>query len=126
MRRGYGWIVAILGVLLLVGVVFGAYNWGVSEGLERSGEATEVVRYVGHGWGFPFGFLFFPLFFLLLLLFAFKGFGWRRGWGHDGNGEHGPGGPGGPGRQRWEQHFEDWHRRQHEVGGSHGAGGEPA
>jgi len=123
MRRGPGIAAAILAILLLVGVGIGAYNWGVTEGLERSGEATEVVRYVGHGFGFPFGLLFIiPLIFLAL--FAFKGFGWRRHWDHD----HGPGGPGaGGGPSRWEQGFEDWHRRQHQTGGgSSGAGGEPA
>ena len=74
MRRGFGWGAAILVVLLLVGVGIGAYNWGVTEGLERTGEGVEVVRYVGgHGFGFfPF-FLFFPLFFLALFLLALLG-----------------------------------------------------
>jgi hypothetical protein len=125
MRRGGGIAAAILGILVLVGVGIGAYNWGVSEGLERSGEAVEVVRYVGgHGFGF-FPFFLFPLFFLAL--FAFKGFGWRRHWNHDhGPGGHGPGGHGPGGLGRWEQGFEDWHRRQHEVGGGQSAGGEEA
>lgn len=132
MRRGFGWGAVILTVLLLVGVGIGAYNWGVSEGLDQSGKAVEVVRYVGgHGFGFfPF-FLIFPLFFLAL--FAFKGAMWRRHWGgHDhvpgghGHADHGPGNHG-----RWEQGFEDWHRKQHEVGeagrtGGSGSGGEPA
>ncbi len=122
MRRGFGWGAAILVVLLLVGVGIGAYNWGVTEGLERTGEGVEVVRYVGgHGFGFfPF-FLFFPLFFLAL--FAFKGAMWRRHWDHDGGhgpGEHGPGGHG-----RWEQGYEEWHRRQHESGGGSGVQGPP-
>src|SRR5918996_5501088 len=95
MRRGFGWGAAILGILLLVGVGLGAYNWGLTEGLERSGEGVEVVRYIGgHGFGvFPF-FLLFPLFFLAL--FAFRGAMWRRHGDHHG---HGPGGdgPGGPG-----------------------------
>jgi hypothetical protein len=120
MRRGFGWGAAILGILLLVGVGIGAYNWGVSDGIEQSGKAVEVVRYVGgHGFGFfPF-FLFFPLFFLAL--FAFKGAMWRRHGGHDH--PHGGRGP-------WEHRFEDWHRQQHEVGGGGvgggGAGGEPS
>lgn len=121
MRRGFGWGAAILVVLLLVGVGIGAYNWGVTEGLERTGEGVEVVRYVGgHGFGFfPF-FLFFPLFFLAL--FAFKGAMWRRHWDHDGGpgGHHGPGGHG-----RWEQGYEEWHRRQHESGGEAGGQGPP-
>jgi hypothetical protein len=122
MRRGFGWGAAILVTLLLVGVGVGAYNWGVTEGLERSGEGVEVVRYIGgHGFGFfPF-FLLFPLFFLAL--FAFKGAIWRRHWDHDGGpgGHHGPGHHGG-----WEQGYEEWHRRQHESGGGSSSGGEPS
>jgi hypothetical protein len=130
MRRGFGLGAAILVVLLLVGVGIGAYNWGVSDGIDQSGKAVEVVRYVGGHGGFGFFpfFLFFPLIFLAL--FAFKGAMWRRHWDHDGGpgGHHGPGGHG-----RWEQGFEDWHRKQHEVGtggtdpgGEPSAGGEPA
>ena len=122
MRRGFGVGAAILVILLVVGIGIGAYNWGLNDGIDQSGKAVEVVRYVGHGgFGFfPF-FLFFPLIFLAL--FAFKGAMWRRhgGYGH-GPGGHGPGGHG-----RWEQGFEDWHRKQHEVGtGGADAGGEPA
>jgi hypothetical protein len=124
MRRGFGLGAAILVVLLLVGVGIGAYNWGVSDGIDQSGKAVEVVRYVGGHGGFGFFpfFLFFPLIFLAL--FAFKGAMWRRHWDHDGGpgGHHGPGGHG-----RWEQGFEDWHRKQHEVGtGGTDAGGQPS
>ena len=121
MRRGFGLGAAILVVLLLVGIGIGAYNWGVSDGLDQSGKAVEVVRYVGgHGGFFPF-FLFFPLIFLAL--FAFKGAMWRRHGDHG----HGPGGHGPGGHGRWEQGFEDWHRKQHEVGtGGSDAGGEPS
>jgi hypothetical protein len=122
MRRGFGLGAAILVVLLLVGIGIGAYNWGVSDGLDQSGKAVEVVRYVGgHGFGFfPF-FLFFPLIFLAL--FAFKGAMWRRHGDHG----HGPGGHGPGGHGRWEQGFEDWHRKQHQVGtGGSDAGGEPS
>ena len=122
MRRGFGLGAAILVVLLVVGIGIGAYNWGLSDGIDQGGKAVEVVRYVGHGgFGFfPF-FLFFPLIFLAL--FAFKGAMWRRHGGH-GPGGHGPGG----GHGRWEQGFEDWHRRQHEVGtgGGGSSGGEPS
>jgi hypothetical protein len=130
MRRGFGLGAAILVVLLLVGIGIGAYNWGVSDGLDQSGKAVEVVHYVGrHGGFFPF-FLFFPLIFLAL--FAFKGAMWRRHGDH-GHGGHGPGGHGPGSHSRWEQGFEDWHRKQHEVstggsdaGGEPSAGGEPA
>jgi hypothetical protein len=122
MRRGFGWGAAILVILLVVGVAIGAYNFGVDEGLQQTGSQVEVVRYVGgHGFGFfPF-FLFFPLFFLAL--FAFKGAMWRRHWDHDHG--HGPGGQHGPGG-RWEQGYEEWHRRQHESGGGSSSGGEPS
>ena len=122
MRRGFGLGAAILVVLLLVGIGVGAYNWGVNEGIDQSGKAVEVVRYVGGHGGFGFFpfFLFFPLFFLAL--FAFKGAMWRRHGDHNGPGGHGPGG-----HSRWEQGFEDWHRKQHDVGtGGPDAGGQPS
>lgn len=129
MRRGFGWGAAILVVLLIVGVAIGAYNVGLDEGLQQSGN-VEVVRYIGgHGFGFfPF-FLFIPLFFLAL--FAFKGAMWRRhGESHGGHGPgdggHGPGGPGFGDHHGWEQGYEEWHRRQHESGGGTSAGGEPS
>ena len=125
MRRGFGLGAAILVILLLVGVGIGAYNVGLDEGIQQAGNGVEVVRYVGHhGFGFfPF-FLFFPLFFLAL--FAFKGAMWRRHGDHG----HGPGGHGPGGHGRWEQGFEDWHRKQHEAKeegrtGGADAGGEP-
>jgi hypothetical protein len=123
MRRGFGFGAVLLVVLLLVGIGIGAYNWGLSDGIDQSGKAVEVVRYVGgHGFGFfPF-FLFFPLFFLAL--FAFKGAMWRRHGEHHGPWGQGPGGrvPG----AHWEQGYEEWHRRQHEAGGGSSSGGEPA
>lgn len=121
MRRGFGWGAAILGVLLLVGVGIGGYNWGLNDGIEQGGNAVEVVRYVGgHGFGFfPF-FLLFPLFFLAL--FAFRGAMWRRHGDH----HHGPGGHGPGGHGPWEQGYEEWHRRQHESGGGSSSGGEPS
>ena len=126
MRRGYGWGAAILVILLLVGIGIGAYNRGVSEGLERAADGVEVVRHVGgHGFGFfPFfPFLLFPL--LFLALFAFKGAWSGRRWDHDHDHQHGPGAHGGHGP--WEGRFEDWHRRQHEGdAGAASAGGEPS
>ena len=127
MRRGFGWGAAILGILLLVGVAIGAYNWGLTEGLERSGEGVEMVRYIGDPvFGFPPFFILFPLFFLAL--FAFKGAMWRRHWDHHGEpGEHhGPGGHGPGGHGRWVHGYEEWHRRQHESGGGSSSGGEPS
>jgi hypothetical protein len=105
MRRGMWIAVAVLVILGAIAVGVTAYNAGVAQGIEESGRAGEVVRVVGPGgWGFPFGFLLFPLFFIgffFLLRAAF----WGRRWG-------GPG-PGG----RWgsrDEMVEQWHRRLHE------------
>lgn len=129
MRRGM-WIgVALLVILALVGVGIGAYNAGLHQGIEDSDRAVEVVRVVGHGWGFPFGLILFPLFLIGIVLLVRGAFG-RRHWG--GPGHHGPGsgwGPGGGGGRA--AMLEEWHRRMHgEGGGSPSgeprAGGEPA
>jgi hypothetical protein len=106
MRRGMWIAVLILVVLGAIAAGVGAYNAGLAEGLEESGRAGEVVRVVGPGyggWGFPFGFLLFPLFFFGIF-FLIRGAFWGRRWG-------GPG-AGGPGH--WRSGFEEWHRRQHE------------
>jgi hypothetical protein len=111
MRRGMGIGLVILLVLAGIGIGVAAYNTGLSQGLEESGRAVEVVRVVGHG-GFPFGLILFPLF--IIGFFALmRGMFWRR-WG--GPGHEGHWGPGGKGAA-----FEEWHRRQHEdrtTGGS--------
>jgi hypothetical protein len=65
MRRGMWIAVVLLAILAAVGIGIGAYNWGVTEGLQESGRSVEVVRYHGHGF-FPFGFLFPLLFFFFL------------------------------------------------------------
>jgi hypothetical protein len=113
MRR-WSWLVAVL-LLALAGVAIGvsAYHAGQTHGLEQAGKAVEVVRVYRPGF-FPFGLLFFPLFFfgIIALLRAAT---WRRRWAM-----HGPEGRehwAGPGS--WKGHgsdrFEEWHRRQHEA-----------
>lgn len=109
MRRSM-WIGALLLVIVaLLAVGVGAYNWGLTEGLERADSGVEVVRVVGGHGGFPFGLILFPLFFIGIFALM-KGAFWARAgrWGdHDhGGGDHGP----------WASRFEDWHRRQHEEG----------
>jgi hypothetical protein len=98
MRRGFGIWAVILLILVAVGVGIGAYNWGVSEGLEQSGRAVETVRYY-HGPGFfPFGLILFPL--LIFGFFALmRGAFWGRHWGdhHHGSGR-----------------LEEYHRELHE------------
>src|SRR3712207_929901 len=63
-RRGWTIALAIVGVLVVVGVAFGAWNAGVDEGIRRGAEAGQVVEVVGRGyghggWGFPFGLILF-------------------------------------------------------------------
>jgi hypothetical protein len=112
MLRGVVIGLVILMIVAGVAIGVGAYNWGLSVGLEQTAEGAEVVRVVdGPGWGFPFGLILFPLF--LFGIFALmRGLFWSRRW--DGRGW-------GPGRWRDENHpgwamFDDWHRRQHEAG----------
>jgi hypothetical protein len=113
-------LVAVLGG---IAIGIGAYNAGVSHGLAQADHATQVVRVVGPGFGFPFGLFLFPLFFLGVFALARGVFG-RHRWA-------------GPGHEHWwsgsvpegrRARFEDWHRRQHDqAAGDHpGAGGEPA
>jgi hypothetical protein len=89
----------ILLILITVGVGIGAYNWGVNQGLEQSGN-VEVVRYYGHGGFFPFGLFLFPLFifgFFALMRGAFGGRHWS-----------------GPGHQGRSERLEEYHRQLHE------------
>jgi hypothetical protein len=106
MRRGAWVAVVLLLILVGVGAGIGGYNAGVADGIERSG--GEVVRVVGHGYGFgfPFGLILFPLFFFGVFFLLRAAF-WRGpAWG--GPGHWGPrGGPAG---------VEEWHRRLHEEG----------
>jgi hypothetical protein len=74
--------------------------------------------YYGWGWHGPFGFGFFgflwPILWIVLLVFLFRGlfFGGRRYWAGPGGG-----GPWGGGAPRW---LEEWHRREHESKGQTG------
>ena len=105
MRRGYGFGMLILLILIAVGMGIGAYNWGLNEGLEQSGN-VEVVRHYGHGHGFfPFGLFLFPLFifgFFALMRGAFWG---RGGWG-------GHGGHYGDRQAKIEEYHRELHKRE--------------
>jgi hypothetical protein len=118
-RRGMAIVVLLLVILGGVAIGIGAYNAGVNHGLAQTGHATQVVRVVGRGYGFPFGLLLFPLFFFLIFVLlrgAFWGRRWREGPGHWGPGHWGKGGSGA---------FEEWHRNQHDQSGDRPQGGEP-
>jgi hypothetical protein len=135
--RIFGRILAVLGILALIGLVTGA---AYSAGLAASG----VAQPAAYGYGFAFlgfglfhflGFLLFVFLFFALLRFAFGG---RRGWG-------GPGGMGGWGRgygpgpgtasqgyDGWNQaggdpreawirgRLEEWHAGAHAAGSASG------
>lgn len=131
---------ALLLVGLLVGIGFGVYNAGVSQGLAENVTAVAsgapsvaygpYPGYFGPHWGWGFGF--FGIFFWILgifLIFALVrlAFGWGRGgrygrWG----GGYGPGGwnrPG-PGDPRHEM-LQEWHREAHK-GTDPGSGPAPS
>jgi hypothetical protein len=119
MMRSSWWLIPIVIVALLVGGGIGAvvadHHDRVVQISTQSGQSgdqpVQVVR-VDDGrrwhWGFfPFGFLLFPLLWIGLIWLFWGGF-WRRrgGWG------------------RWDDRFEDWHRRQHE--GNNRGGDQPS
>jgi hypothetical protein len=121
----FGRILAVLGILALIGLVTGA---AYSAGLAASGAAASPAAY-GLGFGF-FGFGLFHFFGFILFFFLLFGLlrlalGGRRGWagrGQMGGGwGHGYGpGPGGSSqtsgdpREAWIRgRLEEWHRTAH-------------
>jgi hypothetical protein len=127
MRRGFGIAALVLVILAGVAIGTGAYHAGVSHGLAEAASGGQVVRVVGpgygYGWGFfPFGIFLFPLFFFAVFALL-RGAFWGRRWGGHDHPHKGPGWSGdGPSR------FEEWHKRQHEqASGDHpSSGGEPS
>jgi hypothetical protein len=120
--RIFGRILAVLGILALIGLVTGA---AYSAGLAASGVAVQPVAY-GLGFGL-FGFGLFHFFGFILFFFLLFGFlriafgGSRRGWGGPGHMGHGygPGPTGGDPREAWIRgRLEDWHRTAHAADGS--------
>lgn len=117
-----GLFAAIVVIAVVVGIGFGVYNAGVSEGVAEAARAAQAAGdtpavvyppYVGqygygHGWGGG-GFPFFGILFGILFLFLI--FGLIRaafGWGRWGGGGRGPGG--------WESRNEriaELHRELH-------------
>jgi hypothetical protein len=116
MRRGMGLLVVLLAILVAIAIGVGAYNAGLHQAVvTEGGRAGEVVRVIGpgHGYGygfFPFGFLLFPLLFIGLFFLLGRLF-WRGRWGDHPHPHWGPR-PYGKGPSA----FEEWHRRQHEEG----------
>jgi hypothetical protein len=113
-RRVWSGILAgVLAAMALLGVAAGAYRLGRHDTVVRTVRDGEVVRVVGHGWGYgpgP-GFFLFPL--LLLGLVALLLWG-RRGWG----GGHAYCGPGPWARGEPQEAFDEWHQRAHSGGPS--------
>ena len=137
--RIFGRILAVLGILALIGLVTGA---AYSAGLVASGVAQPAAY--GYGYGFAFlgfglfhflGFILFVFLFFALLRFAFGG---RRGWGGPGGmggwgRGYGPGpGTAGQGHGGWNQaggdpreawirgRLEEWHAGAHATGPANG------
>lgn len=123
--RIFGRILAVLGILALIGLATGA---AYSAGLAASG----VAQPAAYGYGFAFlgfglfHFLGFILFAFLLFVLVRLAFGGHRGWaGRGGMGSgmggwgqgHGPGGwnqASGDPREAWIQNrLEDWHKTAH-------------
>jgi len=116
MFNNYRWGVALLALLLALGIGFGVYNYGVSQGIANSPQIAAAIRDGGHvgypyAWHYgPFGFGFFPFFPFFAILFWIviaRVLFWR--WG----------GPWGRGRGWYSRDevppmFDEWHRRAHE------------
>ena len=122
----------VVGVLLILAVAAGisgisaySYHLGLAQGVAQSGRAPAPAPGApypmypyGYGWGGPYGYgwhfgffgFLWPLVWIVLLVFLFRGL-WRGGRGHWGGGRCGGGGP------RW---LEEWHRREHESKGQTG------
>jgi hypothetical protein len=111
------WGVFLLAALLALGIGYGAYNYGFSQGVATGPQVAAAIRDGGHygypyAWHGPFGFGFFPFFPFFAILFWFlilRALFWR--WGGPWRGYRG-----------WRDSegvppmFDEWHRRAHEKG----------
>ena len=121
MRRGFGFLGAILTVIVLIVVGAIAYNIGWSQGIgtHLPEGATNAPPAYYYGYGFHPFFAGFGILWFLLILFGifwlFRLAFWGRRWG----GWYGPRGMGmmggkyGPGGGSFEERAQEWHRRQH-------------
>jgi hypothetical protein len=116
MRRGWGIVAAILGVLLVVAIAAGAYHAGADVRPVDGGQVVAVGPGWHGAWFFPFGFLFFLLTIVAIVMLVRFAIGGPRWWHGSGYGPwmHGPWGD--DARAHMEQRFDEWHRRQHEQG----------
>ena len=112
-RRWRRWLGALFAIALVVLAGVYVYDLGVAHGLREGAAATGAAGgYTPYfGWGRPWGFGFFPFFFILLWFVVVRGLLWRGRWWH------GPGGRGhgsDDGRRGVPPAFEEWHRRAHD------------
>jgi hypothetical protein len=108
MSHRFGWISAVILVVIALSVGAVGYNIGLSHGLAMAAPVAAapgaVVPYMWYRpWGFGFGFG--PLFFLLLFFFVFRPLLWGGFYGRRWYHAHPYGIP---------PRFEEWHRRAHE------------
>jgi hypothetical protein len=119
--RRAGWVAALAAVLLAAFVGYFAYSAGVSQGvvagqqISAGGAAAPAVvppaapyYWYGYGWHRPWGFGFFPFFFMLFFFLWFvRALAWGGSWRRHryyGCGYYSDLPPA----------FDDWHRRAHE------------
>ena len=109
------WGILILALVVALGIGYGAYNYGFSQGVASSPQVAAAIRDGGHAgypylWQYhPFGFGFFPLFPFFAILFWIliaRAIFWGRPWRH--RRWYGPG--------EVPPMFDEWHRRAHEQG----------
>lgn len=108
-RGRYGWGFALAAVLFTAAIAMIAYNFGVSDGVATSGAGAgvEAVRRVQ--WGWHGGFALWPLFWIFVIAFIWRGACWRRHYWYGGPYFYGPRPP-----VDADDEFERWHRRAHE------------
>ena len=119
MSGNFRWGTLILALLLALGIGYGAYNYGFSQGVADSPQVAAAIRDGGHiGYPYtwhhgPFGFGFFPFFPFFAILFWIliaRALFW--GWGRPWRGYRGWYGP-----EQVPPMFDEWHRRAHEQQG---------
>lgn len=113
MGHRFGWVAALIVVVIVLSVGAVGYNIGVSHGLAMAARAVGAPgAAVPYMWYRPWGFGLGPLFFVLLFLFLFRPLFWGGFYRRRSCHAHAHGIP---------PRFEEWHRRAHEQMNSQNA-----